>query len=389
MAASIERFVVTDAAAGDARSQPVHALRMALVISAPGWRGSAVSLAKIGRGVQRRGHSAVVITGHPQPTERFLERGFTVHQVDLSNTGPRQVLGMRAALRGCDIVLVDGTRDLRLAVLATLGRRVPIVYRYNLGHRAPRSHLADRFFHRRAAATVFQSDYIRRAALAAMPWLARLPLYQIPNGYDVESLVPDAAAGAMFRERYGIPANAPMVLTGSKLSRNKGHGVAADAMSRLTADAVPVVWVVCGNGPARKELEQKVATYGVRALFTGMLDPTQMLAAMNAADVVLHPAPTEIFPNVVGEAMACGRAVVGADAGGLPEVLGRDGTAGVLVPPDDAARMAEAVAGLLADPDRRAAMGVAARERIAREFPLARMEDAYTELFEELVRARR
>jgi glycosyltransferase involved in cell wall biosynthesis len=380
---------VTDAAVGDARSQPVDALRMALVISAPGWRGSAVSLAKIGRGVQRRGHSAFVITGHPQPTERFRERGFPVHQVDLSNTGVRQVLGMRAALRGCDVILVDGTRDLRLAVLATLGRRVPIVYRYNLGHRAPRSDLADRFFHRRAAATVFQSDYIRRTALAAMPWLARLPLYQIPNGYDVDELGPDPVAGAMFRERYGIPANATMVLTGSKLSRNKGHGVAAAAMSLLMADALPVVWVVCGNGPARKDVERTVATYGVRAVFTGMLDPTQMPAAMNAADVVLHPAPTEIFPNVVGEAMACGRAVVGADAGGLPEVLGRDGTAGVLVPPDDAARMAEAVAGLLADPNRRATMGAAARERIKREFPLARMEDAYTDLFEELMRARR
>lgn len=380
---------MTGAPRFDSRSHSVSSLRVALVISAPGWRGSAVSLAKIGMGVRRRGHSALIITGHPQPTERFREHDFPVHQADLSNTGPRQVLGMRAALRGCDIVLVDGTRDLRLAVLATLGRRVPIVYRYNLGHRAPRSDLADRIFHRRAAATVFQSDYIRRTALAAMPWLARLPLYQIPNGYDVDALVPDPAAGAVFRERYDIPANARVVLTGSKLSRNKGHGVAAAAMSLLTADPQPVVWVVCGNGPARKELEQKVAAYGVRAVFTGMLDPTLMPAAMNAADVVLHPAPTEIFPNVVGEAMACGRAVVGADAGGLPEVLGRDGTTGVLVPPDDATRMAEAIAGLLADPNLRARMGAAARERIVREFPLARMEDAYADLFEELIGVRR
>lgn len=380
---------MTDAPRDTPRSHPVSPLRVALVISAPGWRGSAVSLAKIGIGVRRRGHSALIITGHPQPTERFREHDFPVHQADLSNTGPRQVLGMREALRGCSVVLVDGTRDLRLAILATLGRGIPIVYRYNLGHRAPRSDLADRFFHGRAAATVFQSAYIRDLTLAAMPWLARRPVYQIPNGYDVDTLVPDPAAGARFRARFEIPSDAAVVLTGSKLSRNKGHGAAAEAIRRLTAEALPVVWVICGNGPARKELEQQVGAYRVRAIFTGMLDAAQMHAGMNAADVVLHPATTEIFPNVVGEAMACGRAVVGADAGGLPEVLGRDGTSGVLVPPGDATAMAESVKGLLLDPDRRAAIGAAARERIVHEFPLARMQDAYTQLFEALARARR
>jgi glycosyltransferase involved in cell wall biosynthesis len=367
----------------------VPSLGIALVISAPGWRGSAVSLAKIAGGLKRHGHRPFVLTSHDRTNERFRNAGFDARKLDLSNTGPRQVFALRAALRGADAVLVDSPRDLRLTALATLGRGVPIVYRYNLGHRAPRNDLADRLYARQIAATVFQSAYIRELAVAGTPALARRPVFQIPNGFDVAALAPDPAAGAAFRDRFGLEREAAVVLTGSKLVHNKGHDVALDALVRVKESGHPVTWVVCGNGLRRAALEQETRARGLRAIFTGMVDVQTMRAAYNAADVVLHPATTEIFPNVVGEAMACGCAVVGADAGGLPEVLGRDGRSGILVRGDDAARMAGAITELLADPARRAGMGTAARERIVREFPLVRMEDSYTDVFEALARARR
>jgi glycosyltransferase involved in cell wall biosynthesis len=74
--------------------------------------------------------------------------------------------------------------------------------------------------------------------------------------------------------------------------------------------------------------------------------------------------------------MACGRAVVAADAGGTPELVGREG-AGVLVPPGDAEALAAAVRGLLDAPERRRLLGEAARRRIEAEFPLGRMIDRY------------
>jgi glycosyltransferase involved in cell wall biosynthesis len=75
--------------------------------------------------------------------------------------------------------------------------------------------------------------------------------------------------------------------------------------------------------------------------------------------------------------MACGRAVVAADAGGTGELLGRDGETGVLVPAGDAAAMAAAGHDLLDDPERRGRVGDAARRRIEAEFPLSRMIDRY------------
>jgi glycosyltransferase involved in cell wall biosynthesis len=92
--------------------------------------------------------------------------------------------------------------------------------------------------------------------------------------------------------------------------------------------------------------------------------------------VVVHPSLNEIFPNAVGEAMACGRPVIAADAGGTAELVGSEG-AGVLVPPGDADTLAAAVRELLDDPERRRRLGEAARQRIESEFPLARMIDRY------------
>jgi glycosyltransferase involved in cell wall biosynthesis len=103
-----------------------------------------------------------------------------------------------------------------------------------------------------------------------------------------------------------------------------------------------------------------------------------------AADVVAvvskQPDP---LPNAALEAAAAGRCIVGCDHGGLPEIVS-DGTTGVLVPPNDPAALARALAGLLDDPARRQALGAAAsadvRARFAPERLLERVQDLYDEL---------
>ena len=110
-----------------------------------------------------------------------------------------------------------------------------------------------------------------------------------------------------------------------------------------------------------------------------------MIAAYSAADLVVHPSVQEIFPNAVGEAMACGRPVIAADAGGTPELLGRDGATGLLVPPADVDALAEAVGGVLGKSDRLQAIGAAARRRIEEQFPIGRMIDGYEHALGEVV----
>jgi glycosyltransferase involved in cell wall biosynthesis len=112
-------------------------------------------------------------------------------------------------------------------------------------------------------------------------------------------------------------------------------------------------------------------------VFTGFLEPSEVVAALSAADVVVHPSLHENFPNAVGEAMSCGRPVVAADAGGTGELVGRHGETGLLVPPGDSAALATAVRTLLTDPGRRVQLGTAARQRIETDFSIDRMIGGY------------
>jgi glycosyltransferase involved in cell wall biosynthesis len=347
---------------------------------ASGWRGSAASYAKIARGLLDRGHESLLLTGAARLTARFVEEGLPVTQLPARNTGPREVWALNRVLRGlgAQAIIVDTPRDLRLAGYATLPLGTRVVYRYNLNYRADRGHLADRMYARRISLLVFQSRYIREDAYRQAPWLRRIAQVQIPNGYETDRYRPDREAGLSFRAAHGIGPERFVVITPGKLARNKGHDVAFHALARvMTRETLPLTYVVLGDGVREPELRSLAERLRLPTLFTGLLSPAQVAAALNAADLVVHPSPQEIFPNAVGEAMSCARPVVATDAGGTGELVGRDGAAGVLVPPGDSEAMADAIAALVGDPERRTLLGTGARRRIESEFPLGRMIDGY------------
>jgi glycosyltransferase involved in cell wall biosynthesis len=90
-------------------------------------------------------------------------------------------------------------------------------------------------------------------------------------------------------------------------------------------------------------------------------------------DVFVLPSREDPFPFVVLEAMASGLPTVAARVGGIPEQLGHE--AGVLVAPNDAGALAEAISRLLDDAPRRAALGAAAAARVRERFTLERQAD--------------
>ena len=365
-------------------------MRIALLTTAYGWRGSGVSYAKLARGLGERGHVAHLVTATPRLTARLRDEGLDVTRIPGGDTGPREVLALRRAIRSikAQAIVVDTPRDVRLSYYATLVNRTRILYRYNLNYRRPRTHLMDRIYLGRVAACIYQSRYIRDDAVGHAAWMARIPAYQVPNGYDTTRYAPRAEAGRDFRERYGIPPAARVVVSAAKLTRNKGHDVAIAALNRVRHEGLDLVYVVCGDGQLEGELVSIARRCGLPAVFTGLLGTSDLIAAYSAADLVVHPSLQEIFPNAVGEAMACARPVIAADSGGTAELVGRDGTAGVLVAPADIEALAEAVGSVFAEPDRLRALGVAARRRIENEFPLSRMIDGYEQALEEVVAGR-
>lgn len=129
---------------------------------------------------------------------------------------------------------------------------------------------------------------------------------------------------------------------------------------RLEGDRVSLVLV--GDGPAAPEL-RRTAGPGVR--FTGYLKGDALAEAYAAADVFVFPSDTETFGNVVTEAMASGLPVVAPARGGVMETV-RTGETGILVPPLNAGRLAEATLSLLRDGSLRNRLAAGARAEAER-----------------------
>jgi glycosyltransferase involved in cell wall biosynthesis len=104
---------------------------------------------------------------------------------------------------------------------------------------------------------------------------------------------------------------------------------------------------------------------------------------LSQLDVFVLPSRSEAHPIALLEAMGCGLPCVGTRVGGIPEVLD-DGNAGLLVADDDESSLGEVLAELAGDPDMRARLGRAARERVCRRYSLDAMIDRYVRLYEDL-----
>ncbi|MDP9117830.1 MAG: glycosyltransferase family 4 protein [Actinomycetota bacterium] len=141
---------------------------------------------------------------------------------------------------------------------------------------------------------------------------------------------------------------------------------AAAVLSRSQNVELVVVSKPVPGGPT----EKLVAELGLatRVRFVNGLDETTLAALVASAEVAVVPSLYEGFSLPAVEAMASGTPVIASDVASLPEVVGRDGSCGVLVPPGDVGGFAEAIAALLADPKRRGAMSIAARERAVERF---------------------
>jgi glycosyltransferase involved in cell wall biosynthesis len=320
-----------------------------------------------------------MLADKPAVRDEFAGLGLPASSANAGDTGLREARDLRRQLRvlGADALLVDKPRDLRLAVLATLGWRTAILYRYNVNALDPLPGISARILFRGVHGCVYQSERFRREAIARAPWLGRARSWVIPNGYDATRFVPDREAGQAFRVRHGIAAGARLLLTVAALERGKGHEIALAALQQVGGGA-DLVYLMCGARTAYEaDLLSLAARSGVTTRFVGFLETGELVGALNAADLIVHPSLEDIFPNAVGEAMACGRAVVATDVGGIEELLGGDGSAGLLVPPGDPSALAEAVSRLLADPLCREQLGTAARRRIETQFSLDRMVDGY------------
>jgi glycosyltransferase involved in cell wall biosynthesis len=159
-----------------------------------------------------------------------------------------------------------------------------------------------------------------------------------------------------WREAHGHGEDDPILLFFGRLVQEKGLDTFAATVEALERRGHNIRPMVIGEGPARAWLEERLK----RAVFTGHIDGQRLGTAVASADILINPSVTEAFGNVVLEAMASGLPVVSADAPSARALI-EDGRSGLLCKTQQPAAYAEAAAQLIEAPDRRRAIGEAAR----------------------------
>jgi glycosyltransferase involved in cell wall biosynthesis len=206
----------------------------------------------------------------------------------------------------------------------------------------------------------------------------------IHTGIDLAQL--DAGRSrAETRTALGIPQDAVVVGTVSRLFREKGHKHLLNAVAALK-DKHPSLWVlIVGKGDLREALEAQARTLGIaeRVVFAGFYD--DIPGALRAMDIFAQPSVDhEGFPTAVLEAQGAGLPVIASDIGGTHETM-NVGTTGLLVPPADDAALAGAIDRLCSDAALRAQMAAAARPWIESRFTLPDMIAQMTSLYHEAI----
>ena len=155
------------------------------------------------------------------------------------------------------------------------------------------------------------------------------------------NFVPDGAEGPVFE---GPRSDGPVIAALGRLHENKAFDTLIRAFAALPEG---VLWLA-GEGPQRSMLGDLVDELGVagRVAFLGWQEDPQ--AVIRGADILVCPSRHEPFGNVIAEGMACGKPVISTRTNGGRELI-EDGVNGLLVPVDDTASMADAIAGLIAD----------------------------------------
>lgn len=244
----------------------------------------------------------------------------------------------------------------------------------------------------KAAAVVANSAAVH-AHLAGMGLHSHLG-HAVPNGIDSVRFSPVGAV-APLREECGWPPRTPVVGIVGMLARWKGQDVLLRAFGevlqrRPDARCVVVgdeIYVTAGQSGFREELKALASRLGIghAVAFTGYrTDPAAVMRAMN---VIVHASvEPEPFGRVVAEGMACERAVVAADAGGVPEITGPSGRAALLTPPADASALGRAITRLIDNPLEARRLGVEGRRRVVTMFPVRTHVTRIETLYEQVLR---
>jgi glycosyltransferase involved in cell wall biosynthesis len=217
------------------------------------------------------------------------------------------------------------------------------------------------------------SDFARSQLMGVVGPSHWRKLRVVHCGVDVERFSP---AGPHANDR---PTSITCV---ARLVPVKGQGLLIDALAQLQRAGHDAVLTLVGDGPERAALQARARERGLgdRVVFRGAVAHTEVAQILRDSDVFCLPSFAEGVPIVLMEAMAMELPVIASRIMGIPELI-EDGVSGLLIRPGSEPDLVSALAALISGPDRRRALGRAAREKVSDEFALHSSASRLRELY--------
>ncbi|MDZ4774667.1 MAG: glycosyltransferase family 4 protein [Planctomycetota bacterium] len=366
-------------------------LTLAHVDAETGFSGGEVQVFLLMEGLRERGHRNVLIAPPASRAEAIaIERGFETRPVrmrgDLDMASVVLLSGVLSTLRP-DVVHLHTGRATWLGGLAARAAHCPAITTRRMDRRVKRGWRTRLVYGRLVEYAAAISPAVAAELIAGGVDAKKVVV--VPSTIDPVRIRIRAGRDAT-RTDLGVQPHEILFVALASLVPRKGLDVLLDACADLAQRDISFACRIAGEGPEREPLARRGVELGLadRVRFLGKRDDVGDLLA--ACDAFVLPARREGLGVSALEAMAAGRAVVASRVGGLAEAV-VDGGTGLLVPPDDAVLLADAMARVAMDAELRARLGAAGPARVASEFSPETMVVAYERIYREIVarRARR
>lgn len=204
----------------------------------------------------------------------------------------------------------------------------------------------------------------------------------IPNGVDFDRF---ATATAVDLRSLGLDPGAPVVITVARLEEQKGINDLLQAAVLVLQGEPASQFLIVGDGRERKQLEALAASLGVATSVRFLGPRGDVPALLKASSVFVLPSLWEGMPNALLEAMAAGLPVVATDVEGSREILGSN-ESGLLVPPRQPAKLAEAILRLLHETESSSRLVEISQGIVRNKFAENSVVASYVDLYEKLMR---
>ena len=252
-------------------------------------------------------------------------------------------------------------------------KAAPVRYVYNLLYRLTA---------RKVSGFVAVSDEVRKAMVR---WIGPIQdkIITIHNGVDLKRYEHPVDKIAV-RRQLGLGADVQVAATVGTLKAAKGHKFLIDAAAMIVPQHPNLHFLFIGDGELKAELQAQVQWLNLSGNVHFLGNRSDVPALLAASDLFVLPSLWEGLPMALLEALAAGKPIVATAVSGTKLVMIPNKT-GLVVPPGDARKLAEAILQLVSDPVRARAMGITARQHVSKEFSARKQADDHLALYRRLL----